>query len=214
VSNDQKSEVGAQILYEIDETLNSYTTIIDDNATPFIEFVTEDLYDYIIGDLFGIYNRRTEKLVWGVLDSATPIMDTGKLSKYLLKIETSEPIELSELEDEEWEVILSDGSLPMYASYIPKEQTFVWRDVLNPSEIDPSNSLSSMMFANGANYIHTNIDFFLKRQDPFAENGLCEPNGACATLKVSPLRKYKKFGAILDFSKLIYLAIEAQNACL
>lgn len=214
ISDKPKREIGALIVYESGDTVNSYTTLVDDKQTSFIEISTSDLYDYIIGDLFGLYNEERETLAWGVLDSYTPIMEAGKQVGYSLKIETSVPIDLSELRLCEWDVILTDGSLPIYASYIPKEQSFVWRDVLSPSEVDIDSDIHDMMFSNGANYIHTNITFFLRRQDPFAEYGLLEPKSQDRKLPTSPLKKYKKFGVIIDLTKLIYLAIETQNSCL
>lgn len=204
-----QSQVGA--LIENPTLINSYVTTIGSTQTPFVEVEVTVDYGYIIGDLFGLYNRNTAELIWGVLDSFTPNSEAGTVLSYKLKIELSKPIENYDFEN--WDLVLTDGSVPLYASYIEKEQRFVWRDILAPSEVDSDNPLSELMFTNGANYIHTNINFFLKRQDPFAKYGLLEPVAPVNGL-VNPLKKYKKFGVVIDITRLIYLTTEIGNACL
>ncbi len=217
ISDRPKTQVGAQIAIDLSDTAvtepNSYISVVDGVQTYYVEFTTKDLYNYVIGDLFGVYKGEDGTLIWGILDSFTPNTEAGKLVSYTLRIETSQHVELRDLTASKWEFVLTDGSMPMYASYIQKEQRFVWRDILSPSEVSPENPLSEMMFTNGANYIHTNINFFLKRQDPFAEYGLFEPKSS-NNLTPNPLKKYKKFGVVIDITKLIYLGIQAKNACL
>lgn len=65
------------------------------------------------------------------------------------------------------EFALTDGSVPQYAIYNPLEQTFIWKDVILPSETPSNASTYNMPFSNGAFYIHQNVTFFLRRQDPF-----------------------------------------------
>lgn len=208
-ANRVQSQIGA--LIENPTLINSYVTTIGKAQTPFIEVEVTVDYGYIIGDLFGLYNRNTSELIWGVLDSFTPNSEAGTILSYNLKIELSQPIESYDFEN--WDLVLTDGSVPLYASYIEKEQRFVWRDILAPSEVSSDNPLSELMFTNGANYIHTNINFFLKRQDPFGKYGLLEPTEPVNGL-VNPMKKYKKFGAVIDITRLIYLTTEIGNACL
>lgn len=70
------------------------------------------------------------------------------------------------------EFALTDGTIPQYAIYNPLEQTFIWKDVILPSETPSNASTFNMPFSNGSFYIHQNVTFFLRRQDPFGIYGL------------------------------------------
>ena len=74
------------------------------------------------------------------------------------------------------EFALTDGTVPQYAIYNPIQQTFIWKDVLLPSETPSNMSTADMPFSNGAFYIHQNLTFFVRRQDPFGDYGLQEDN--------------------------------------
>lgn len=213
ISDRANTQVGAVINYVAN---NAYTTRSDDDRpTHFIELTTTDDFSYIVGDLFGVYNKKTEKLCWGVIDGCTYYIDQETQEpKIDIKMEVSTGIDLATLKSGDLEIVLTDGSVPTYASYMTKEQKFVWRDVLAPSEVSIDNPLSDMMFTNGVNYIHDNINFYVKRQDPFGKNGLLVPMRDEHGKDISPLRKYKKFGFEINKSMLLYLAIETQNACL
>lgn len=49
---------------------------------------------------------------------------------------------------------------------------YVWRDFVLSSNIVRESDLYDSMFTNGAIYIHKDINFYLKRQDPYGEYGL------------------------------------------
>lgn len=61
-------------------------------------------------------------------------------------------------------------SIPEY-SYILPDNTgrALWRNIKVPSEYTFMDELYKIPFTNGAFYHHTNINFFVKRQDPFKE---------------------------------------------
>lgn len=65
---------------------------------------------------------------------------------------------------------LRNEVIPPYA-YKVAVNTYLWRDVLNVGNKD-NVELTEYPFANGHFYINKNINFFLKRQDPFNYNGL------------------------------------------
>lgn len=73
---------------------------------------------------------------------------------------------------EDDEFALTDGTVPQYAVYNPFQQTFIWKDVVAPSETPSNASTHDMPFSNGSFYIHQNVTFFVRRQDPFNEYGL------------------------------------------
>ena len=211
ISSSAQTEIGAVIDYDLAD-INAYTlTLSDGGKQNFVDVTVHRDYQFIVGDLFGIYNESENRLIWGVLDSYTYLEEDAGIR---LKIEVSEEVEYSEFSTGAWQLVLTDGNVPSYASYVKKEQKFVWRDVLKPSEATSASGLNDVMFSNGAIYLHNNINFFLKRQDATGEFGLLAPRKGPDGQDVNPLRKFKKHGTLADFSQLMYLAIEAQNACM
>ena len=47
-----------------------------------------------------------------------------------------------------------------------------WRDIESFEHIRQDSELYDSVFTNGAHYIHKNINFYLKRQDPYGYYGL------------------------------------------
>ena len=82
-------------------------------------------------------------------DVNTVIKDYG-IPKYILRLKNSE--------------------IPSYA-YKVSTNVYLWRDVLNVGNKDVVQ-LTEYPFANGHFYINKDINFFLKRQDPFGYNML------------------------------------------
>lgn len=81
-------------------------------------------------------------------------------------------------------------NIPDYATYIGGNQ-YLWRDVINIGD-NRIQELDDYIFANGYFYITQSVNFFLKRQDPFATNGLyfdgdnlypCFPNDPSGALQ-------------------------------
>lgn len=63
-----------------------------------------------------------------------------------------------------------NNNIPDYATRIDHNK-FLWRDLYRPGELLDSN-LTQYPFANNAFYINKEINFFLKRQDPYGYSGL------------------------------------------
>ena len=63
-----------------------------------------------------------------------------------------------------------NNNIPYYATRIDHNK-FLWRDLYRPGELLDSN-LTQYPFANNAFYINKEINFFLKRQDPYGYSGL------------------------------------------
>ena len=63
-----------------------------------------------------------------------------------------------------------NNSIPDYATRIDHNK-FLWRDLYRPGELLDSD-LTQYPFANNAFYINKEINFFLKRQDPYGYSGL------------------------------------------
>ena len=63
-----------------------------------------------------------------------------------------------------------NNNIPDYATRIDHNK-FLWRDLYKPGELLDSD-LTQYPFANNAFYINKEINFFLKRQDPYGYSGL------------------------------------------
>lgn len=67
---------------------------------------------------------------------------------------------------------IKNYDIPNYAREVGTN-VYLWRDILNIGNKDAVN-VEEYPFANGHFYINKNINFFLKRQDPFGYNGLMD----------------------------------------
>ena len=63
--------------------------------------------------------------------------------------------------------------IPSYAEIVPgKTGTYRWRDVIQNGFESESGIIKEYPFVNGCFYIHTDVNLFLRRQDPFGDYGL------------------------------------------
>lgn len=90
---------------------------------------------------------------------------------------------------------LKNIDIPHYAYEVGENSNiFLWRDVLNVGNKD-TLELIEYPFANGHFYINKEINFFLKRQDPFGYNGLYSsnlfPNDIFGNVKEENIYEYK-----------------------
>ena len=90
---------------------------------------------------------------------------------------------------------LKNIDIPHYAYEVGENSNiFLWRDVLNVGNKD-TVELIEYPFANGHFYINKEINFFLKRQDPFGYNGLyssnLSPNDIFGNVKEENIYEYK-----------------------
>ena len=88
---------------------------------------------------------------------------------------------------------INNKDIPSYA-YKVATNLYLWRDILNVGNKDVVE-LKEYPFANGHFYINKEINFFLKRQDPFNENGLYAetqiPNDIFGNVKKQSNYEYK-----------------------
>ena len=90
---------------------------------------------------------------------------------------------------------LKNIDIPHYAYEVGENSNvFLWRDVLNVGNKD-TVELTEYPFANGHFYINKEINFFLKRQDPFGYNDLYAselyPNDIYGNVKEENIYEYK-----------------------
>ena len=103
-----------------------------------------------------------------------------------------------------------NSNIPEYAYMLPDGSgRHLWRNVLKPSEWTFLDDIYNTPFSNGAFYHHTNINLFVKRQDPFKKYQLYIKN-------VENGREYENNFAIpsneLSFSEDEYIT-ENKTTC-
>ena len=63
--------------------------------------------------------------------------------------------------------------IPEYAYYVDKGVgKYVWREISKDSELPLSSEIYNRTYANGALYVNTNINLYVRRQDPYGIYGL------------------------------------------
>ena len=73
-------------------------------------------------------------------------------------------------------------SIPEYSYILPDNSgRALWKNIKLPSEYVFMDELYKIPFTNGAFYHHVNINFFVKRQDPFREYGMIVNGGESDT---------------------------------
>ena len=131
-------------------------------------------YGFYKGDYIAFYNSETNDTIWGEIIKTENkgfrlyinienINESHKYPKYFIG---SEKI---------YKAYWSPNNVPVYAKFLPKNRKFVWKKILGQSELNSNDPLYEMTFANGRLYIEKNINFFLRRQDPFGKYGLSKP---------------------------------------
>lgn len=90
-----------------------------------------------------------------------------------------------------------NNEIPFYASKTPNKNRYMWRVLNNVGNRD-NVSLPEYPFANGCFYINQDINFYLKRQDPFGKLGLYYEGDVNSIIPNDP------FGTILTPSEYEY----------
>lgn len=128
-------------------------------------------YDFIKGDFIALYQSSNDKVIYGVVNEVNDgVIDVA--------FEIRSDFVFAGLSNESTAMLTSRDYIAPYATFLPASRAFVWRSLVKPSELPNDSALFDMPFANGCLYIHQNVNFFLKRQDPLNEFGLLYPEDA------------------------------------
>ena len=170
------------------ETVKNVSVIKIDSPVP---------YSVILHQPFSIYDAMDEKTYRGYLSGA---------SGTELTIETEASIDENGLNGGEangksrYIISLLEENAPEYAEFIPSSQRLVWRAPKKMSELESTSPLYNMPFTNGRNYIHKNVNMFVRRQDPQGEFYLYRPS------QKNPLRRFQVEGnGKIDFDTVRYI---------
>ena len=152
-------------------------------------------YDFKKGENIMFYNGKTQKTVFGTIDTVIGrqiilvktiksetidnIVDKKvkktKIDKSLLPERTIlfEPDYngVYKISDDVL-VLYTNITVPSYAVFLGTTSSYVWRGTMNTSDVEASSELHDAPFSNGAIYIEKNVNVFLKRQDPHSVNYL------------------------------------------
>ena len=154
-----------------DSVINTLNQSFNEGTSKKILFSTNDYYSLLNSDIVSIMDNSTFMLYQYIVDTYS-YDDEQKL--YICK---------ASLKGEEKPDINADLSnftffkhnlaIPEYAYMIPDGTgRHLWKDLIKPSELTFMDDLYRIPFTNGAFYHHTNINFFLRRQDPFHNFGM------------------------------------------
>lgn len=118
-----------------------YSLVVGDKIT-LIHKTTYNKYEFIVT----YYKYNSEKNIYECkMEGKTRI---GALSNYIF--------------------FKHNNDIPEYAYLLPDDSgKCLWRNILPPSEYTFMDELYKTPFTNDAFYHHTNINFYVKRQDPF-----------------------------------------------
>ena len=99
--------------------------------------------------------------------------------------------------------------IPEYAYMLPDGSgRHLWKDIIKPSDYTSIDELYDTPFTNGAFYHHTNINFFVRRQDPFGNFGMFVKKGGI------PLENNFDIQAEeIDLSPDEYISKPEKNSC-
>lgn len=164
-------------------------------------------YKAIAGQPFCIYDISKDATYRGFLDSMTGLNMT---------IATEQEIDESGLTGTIPEasgksiyiISLMEENAPEYAEFLPSSQKLVWRGLKKMSDLSSESPIYNMPFTNGRNYIHKNLNVFVRRQDPNNDYKLFRPSPD------NPLRRFQVEGdAKLDFDYIQTIIDSMVNAC-
>lgn len=104
-------------------------------------------------------------------------------------------------------------AVPLYAAFHHKTQSFVWRGLVAPSEMNREMELFDTPFTNGRFYIEKNITFFLRRQDPYGDFGLLWGKFDDMKHPKNPVEYFRLEGTFLDLSQIFNFYNNLDNVC-
>lgn len=75
-------------------------------------------------------------------------------------------------------IFVKNKKIPEYAYYCSDGTgKYIWKELIKDTEITQTSDIYNRTYANGAVYINTNINFYLRRQDPNGDYGVMYTDG-------------------------------------
>lgn len=161
-------------------------------------------YDFIKGDFVSLYQSEDDKIFYGIVCSVD-----GRN----IEVSFEGNPNFSYLSEGSSSLLTTRDYVAPYAEFLPSSRSFVWRGLINPSELPNDSDIYDRPFTNGCFYIHQNVNFFLKRQDPRNEFGLLYPEDANDNNEPQT-KYYKKPGnGLIDLTSYEVFSDTLNNIC-
>ena len=129
-------------------------------------------YGFYKGDYIAFYDNIKNSTYWGEIINVD-------VSTRRLDISIGDDIELTKSNfigtSRIYYAYWSPNNVPIYGNMLPKSRVFKWCTLKKQSELKSNDELYETTFSNGRLYLEKNINFFLRRQDPFGKYGLSSP---------------------------------------
>lgn len=175
--NEGGSEVSANVIEHtaIPPTASTYSVTEFNGFTLKVKVPAN--FGFVKGDTICVYDKETEETIWGTIKSFKDMIISIIFNKesfpeeVLTKTYYFKPRHL----DRRYYVFWSENSVPLHAKLCLEKQEFSWRDLQKQSELYRKSDLYNLPFSNGRLYIEKNINFFLRRQDPWGYYKLSKP---------------------------------------
>lgn len=186
----------------VDENGNDYT--VDK-----VSFIIPVYKTYIKEDTMCLYDKEEKTTVWGYVETSEKLENVGTKVTCIVP---KGSVNHTKFIDRGYAIVYSENAIPSYATYLPNSNKFVWRSIVAPSELPQTSDIYDMPFANGCFYKETNVNFFLRRQDPRNEYYMLAPedekNG------INPLTSYRMWGYDnIDTSGIRYAIAGINSIC-
>lgn len=166
-----------------------------DGSVAMVKILSPRLYNFQKGENIMFYNTETQHTVFGTIDTVlgrqnvfVKVNQDEAISEIIDKKEGKTVIDSSLLPEQNvWFKSEADGvyklkstvlalytnvTVPSYSIFRPSTSSYVWRGTIKNTEVTSASTLYDVPFSNGAMYLEKNINLFLKRQDPRANNYL------------------------------------------
>jgi len=135
-------------------------------------------FGFINGDYVAVYDKVTHNIYWGMIKSFKDMILTVYFDESCFDdMDILNHTEYFAPGNGERRIFMfwSGDSVPTYAKFSLNSKEFSWRPLLKVSQLDKNNELTKLPFSNGRIYVQKNINFFLRRQDPYGDYGLSYP---------------------------------------
>ncbi len=194
-----------EVLNEGFHTIINYTnTSTTISNTGVVEIKCDKNYFFNVSDIIYVFDKKTDNRYNGTISS---------VSEDFLTLKITGLTSLKNTKIGNYVVFKPNSEMPTTAYDLYDENgRYIWRNFKNFEYLTNDSELYDSTFTNGAHYIHKQINFYLKRQDPTGIYGLkpsVEKWGATAT----PYSYLEVDGQFKDISDGDYFNGE-ENNCL
>lgn len=200
----------------IGKSLNYNSGTVDyvySGGTKLLRLELTSIQNLLKYETIALFDTETKDIKWGYVDKYDNEPVSGTILPIVhIQFHDIGSIKIEKFQDRKYVLLIADDGVPQFATYLENSQTFVWRDVVRPSSLTNESELFDMPFSNGCFYIETNINFFLKRQDPRNDYFMLSPE--IKNNKQNPLKSYNIWGYdSIDLSGVVYKVGKMFDVC-